>query len=92
MKRSTIGTEGFTMGIDMGDVWSHYVALDNETGDNVEGGKVLTCAVGLRAEFGKRKPMRVAIEAGTHSPWASRLLQEAGHEVLVANPRKLRLI
>jgi transposase len=36
--------------------------------------------------------MRIAIEAGTHSPWASRVLKECGHEVLVANARKLRLI
>ena len=32
------------------------------------------------------------LEAGTHSPWLSRLLEQLGHEVLVANPRKLRLI
>jgi transposase len=31
-------------------------------------------------------------EPGTHSPWASRVLEECGHEVLVANARKLRLI
>jgi len=36
--------------------------------------------------------MRVAIEAGTPSPWVGRLLEECGHEVLVANSRKLRLI
>src|ERR671920_453565 len=37
--------------------------------------------------------MRIAIEAGTHSPWVSRVLErECGHEVLVANPRKRRLI
>jgi transposase len=37
--------------------------------------------------------MRIAIEAGTHSPWVSRVLEkECGHEVLVANPRKTRLI
>ena len=29
---------------------------------------------------------------GTHSPWISRLLAQFGHEVVVANPRKLRLI
>src|SRR3712207_6849560 len=28
----------------------------------------------------------------THSPWVSRVLEECGHRVLVANPRKLRLI
>jgi transposase len=33
------------------------------------------------------------MEAGTHSRWASRLLEQLGHEVLVvANPRMLRLI
>jgi hypothetical protein len=36
--------------------------------------------------------MRIAIETGTHSPWVSRLLEECGHQVLVANARKLRLI
>lgn len=36
--------------------------------------------------------MRSVIEADTHSPWASRLLEELGHEVIVANPRQLRLI
>jgi transposase len=36
--------------------------------------------------------MRIAIETGTHSPWVSRLLRECGHEVLVANARKTRLI
>jgi transposase len=36
--------------------------------------------------------MRIAMEAGTHSPWVSRVLKECGHEVLVANARKLRLI
>ena len=32
--------------------------------------------------------MRVAIEVGTHSPWVSRILEDHGHEVLVANARK----
>ncbi len=36
--------------------------------------------------------MRIALETGTHSPWVSRLLMECGHEVIVANSRKLRLI
>jgi transposase len=32
------------------------------------------------------------MEVGTHSRWASNLLQRLGHEVLVANARKLRVI
>jgi len=35
--------------------------------------------------------MRIALEAGTHSPWVSRLLESLGHEVPVANPRKIRV-
>ena len=35
---------------------------------------------------------RVALETGTHSPWISRLLSKLGHEVIVANARKVRLI
>ena len=35
---------------------------------------------------------RIALEIGTHSPWISRLLSEMGHEVIVANARKVRLI
>jgi transposase len=34
----------------------------------------------------------VAIEAGTHSPWVSRALEAAGHEVIVANSRQVPLI
>jgi transposase len=33
---------------------------------------------------------RIALEVGTHSAWIARLLMELGHEVFVANPRKLR--
>jgi transposase len=40
----------------------------------------------------KGKSYRVAIEAGTHSGWVSRALEAAGHEVIVANPRRVRLI
>jgi transposase len=36
--------------------------------------------------------MRIALEAGTHSPWISRLLVELGHDVIVANPRNVRMI
>jgi transposase len=35
---------------------------------------------------------RVAMEVGTHSPWISRLLEERGMEVFVANSRKMRAI
>ena len=40
----------------------------------------------------RRLEPTVAIEAGTHSPWISRLLNEMGCTVYVGHPRKLRLI
>jgi transposase len=40
----------------------------------------------------QQKAARVVMEAGTHSPWVSRLLEACGHEVVVANPRKVQLI
>jgi len=36
--------------------------------------------------------MPIAMEVGTHSPWLSRLLQNLGHEVIVANARQVKLI
>jgi transposase len=35
---------------------------------------------------------RIALETGTHSPWASRLLTELEHEVIVAHAQKVQLI
>jgi transposase len=34
----------------------------------------------------------VALEVGTHSPWVSRQIAGRGHEVIVANPHKVKLI
>jgi transposase len=42
--------------------------------------------------FGAMPRSRIAVEIGTHSPWISRWLSELGHEVIVANARKVRLI
>src|SRR4030095_6971901 len=36
--------------------------------------------------------MQPVMEAGAHSPWLSRYLEELGFEVIVSNPRKVRAI
>ena len=54
--------------------------------------KVATTTPSLSRRFQSCAPMRIVVEAGTHSPWVSRLLAQWGHEVIVANPRKVRLI
>lgn len=83
--------EGLTVGLDLGDRVSHFVVLDTE-GRIVEEGGVATTEPALKKQFASRPPIRIAIETGTHSPWVSRHLTGYGHEVLVANSRKLRLI
>lgn len=80
-----------TVGLDVGDRWSHCCELDEETGEVVEEGRVRTTAQALEERFrGHRK--RVVLEVGCQSPWISRLLHELGHEVLVANARRVQLI
>jgi transposase len=84
-------TSKMTMGIDLGDRYSYFYTLD-AAGENTESGRVQTTRSALEKRFRSCEAARVVIEAGTHSPWVSRLLAECGHEVVVANPRKLALI
>jgi len=79
------------VGIDLGDRKSSYCALD-EQGREIGDGTVSTTDHGLRIVFEGKAKLRIAIECGTHSPWVSRLLEQFGHEVIVINPRRLRLI
>ncbi len=79
-----------TIGIDLSDRFSHFCAVDAE-GAVVAEGRVATTPGAIELLF-KISRKRIAIEAGTHSPWMSRLFVRLGHEVVVANSRKLRLI
>ena len=81
-----------TAGLDLGDKYSHLCLIDSQSGEVIEERRLRTSPETFRRRFASEQPMRIAIEAGTHSPWASRVLKECGHEVLVANARKLRLI
>jgi transposase len=57
-----------------------------------ERGEVRTTPAAFEARFRAWPASRCALEVGTHSPWVQPLLRAVGHEVLVANARKLRLI
>jgi transposase len=80
------------IGIDIGDKQSVFCVLERTGEDVIEEGRVATTQKGLTAAFGRRARARVAIEAGTHSAWIADVLEELGHEVLVANPRELERI
>jgi transposase len=86
------GRSETTAGLDLGDRYSYLCLIDQHSGEVVEEGRLRTSPETFKRRFASERPMRIAIEAGTHSPWASRVLEECGHEVLVANSRKLRLI
>ena len=79
-----------TVGLDLGDRYSRFCVVDAE-GKTVEEGRVRTEVGAMRGRF-QGAAARVVLEVGTHSPWVSRQLEELGHEVIVANPRRLRFI
>jgi transposase len=81
-----------TAGLDLGDKHSYLCLLDQDSGEIMQEGRLRTTPEALRRRFASEQVMRIAIETGTHSPWVSRVLEGCGHEVLVANARKLRLI
>jgi len=80
-----------SIGLDLGDRNSWY-CLRDEAGQIRLEQRVCTNAKSLREVFGAMPHSRIALETGTHSPWISRLLNELGHEVIVAHARKVRLI
>ncbi len=90
MSSNTVAST-ITVGLDLGDRFSRYSEMDCESGVMAEG-RLRTTPKALLHQFANRKPLRIVMEVGTHSPWVSRLLQRWGHEVLVANARRVRLI
>src|SRR3954464_11646685 len=80
-----------TIGLDLGDRNSWFCVVD-ETGKIELEQQVRTSTKALQQVFGAMPRSRIALEIGTHSPWISRLLGQWGHEVIVANARKVRLI
>lgn len=80
-----------TIGLDVGDKYSQVCVL-NIAGVVVEETRIRTTQAGISRYFTGAEPGAVTLEVGTHSPWISRLLQDAGHEVIVANARKVSLV
>jgi transposase len=79
------------VGLDLGDKYSFMTIIDSE-GDLIEESRLPTTKSSFRRKFSALQICRIAMEVGTHSRWASHLLRELGHDVLVANARKLRAI
>ena len=82
---------GLTIGLDLCDRWTEGRVLD-ESGEVMESFRVQTTEPAMSARLSSYAPCRVVLEVGTHSPWVSRCVQRHGHEAIVANPRRVRLI
>ena len=80
-----------TIGLDLGDRSSWYCMLD-EAGVILLEQRLSTTPKAMREVFGGMPRSRIALETGMHSPWVSRVLNELGHEVIVAHARNVRLI
>lgn len=91
MAKFTNTFPALTIGLDLGDEWAHFCGLDASKNKVLEGRVAMTDKA-LRKQFPKSRPARIALEAGAQSAWVYRLLKALGHEVIVAQPRKLRLI
>jgi len=64
-----------TAGLDIGDKYSYLCLIDTDSGEVMEEGRLRTTPEAIRGRLASEQPMRIAIEAGTHSPWASRVLK-----------------
>jgi transposase len=84
-------TGPITIGLDLGDRSTNYCVLNGD-GDVAGEGKLPTTPEAFQSQFENVSPCGVPLEVGTHSRWASRVLARLGHEVVVANPQKVRLI
>jgi transposase len=85
MKATTV------IGIDISDKYSQLAELDGSNGELILESRFRSKPSALEGLFGSRAPVRVVLEAGGHSGWMSRALAKWGHEVFVANPRRIKL-
>src|SRR5690349_24061449 len=83
---------GSTVGLDIGDRWTHAAVIGPD-GEVVLEDRVVNREPELRRWLSQLAAGTVvAMEVGTHSRWMAKAGRECGHRVLVANPREFRLI
>jgi hypothetical protein len=79
-----------TAGLDLGDRYSYLCLIDTENGQVMEEGRLRTTPEAIRRRF--RAAHAHSHGGGYPLTLGQQGLEECGHEVLVANARKLRLI
>lgn len=84
-------TSTMTIGLDVGDRNTHYCVLD-ATRNVVARGSFRSTPAALAKELGRFPGSRIALEAGSQSPWMSRQLRRDGFDVHVVDPHRIQLI
>ena len=79
-----------TIGIDLGDQTSQVCILTHD--GEVSTRRITTHPEAFRKFFRGLRSARVALEAGTHSPWVERELSALGFKAMVADPRRLEAV
>jgi len=79
------------VGLDLGDKQTEVCVLD-EAGAVVERSTIRTNRQALTSAVAHLGTARVVLEVGPNSRWVEEVLAVTGHEIIVANPRQLRLI
>ena len=82
---------GLTIGLDIGDKHTVGCVLSSE-GAVLETFRMATTPASVQRTLEGFEPSRVVLEVGTHSPWMSRVIEAVGHDLIIANPRRVRLI
>jgi transposase len=88
MNKATTTLE--TIGCDLGDKKSAICRVGTD-GKVLERTEVLTKKTSM-AKFFTRPRVHVVLEVGAQSRWVSELLKQLGHDVTIANPRRVALI
>ena len=65
------------------------VRIIDATGAVVVRERIATSREALTRCFGARPPLRILLESSTESEWVAQVLEELGHEVVVADPHYL---
>jgi len=79
------------VGIDVHQKYSQICEL-SARGKVLAKDKIPTTETALRQRFGKQDPARIILETGSSTLWVRRLLSDLGHDVVVVNSRRVRLI
>ncbi|MBI4879465.1 MAG: transposase [Planctomycetes bacterium] len=89
MVQSSFEFHGVVAGVDVSDK-SSRICVMSAPGEILLEDVVKNNEDAFRAKFTKFAPLRVVLEAGTHTHWIRDVLTSLGHELLIVDPRDPR--